>query len=121
MSAHDGSTRDPGTHDSVLRVLDYVLRLELTGGRWERVDGILTLAADAAAAGDLAVLQATANELRAVGPVRIIRIGGTPVGPPPVKVRERVELVRAAIMAARGAEDDDGEGNYDDQRPAARG
>jgi hypothetical protein len=115
MTVPDGGARDPGLQATVLRVLDYLLRLELTEARWERVDGILAIASDAAAAGDLTGLRAAANELRAIGPVRVIRIGGTPVGPPPVKVRERADLLRAVVMAASSGEGEGEKGN-DDER-----
>jgi hypothetical protein len=124
-SADDLGADDPGADDlgaddlgiraSALRVLDYVLRLELTQARWERVDGILQGAAEAASAGDLGALRTATNELRAVGPVRVIRIGGTPVGPPPLKVRERAELMRGAVAAAHGTGELDEEGD-DDER-----
>lgn len=115
MTMSDGATRDPWSQGSVLRVLDYLLRLELTEARWERIDGILTIAAGAAAAGDISGLRAATNELRAIGPVRVIRIGGTPVGPPPVKVRERADLLRAAVTAASSGEAEGEKGN-DDER-----
>jgi hypothetical protein len=108
-----GDANDLGIRAAALRVLDYLLRLELTEARWERVDGILATATEAVAAGDLAVLRAATNELRAVGPVRVIRIGGTPVGPPPLRVRERAELMRAAVMAAHDTADDDEENDDD--------
>lgn len=114
MTLPGDDTGDLGVEATARHVLAYILRLELTEARWERVDGILTIASEAAAAGELTGLRAAVNELRAVGPVRVIRIGGTPVGPPPVKVRERAELLRAALTVVPGGEDSE-EGN-DDER-----
>src|SRR5580698_652155 len=90
-----------------IRVLDYILRLELTEARWNRVDGILANAVEAATAGDVGTLRTTMSQLRAIGPVRTIRIGGIIVGPPPVKIRERVEQIRVAIETADGIETED--------------
>jgi hypothetical protein len=99
----------------ILRVLDYVLRLELTDARWERVDGILAIAVEAATSGDLGGLKEATNKLRAIGPVRIIRIGGAPVGPPPPKIREQEENLRRAVRGMRSAGPDNKDGGDDDQ------
>lgn len=114
MTLPDDGTRDLGVQATALRALDYILRIELTEARWERVDGILTIATEAARAGDLTALQAATNELRAIGPVRVIRIGGTPAGPPPVKVRERAGLMRAVVSAARTDADGDSDEEEED-------
>jgi len=104
--------------ESEIRVLDYILRLELTEARWNRVDDILANAVQAAADGDLGTLRAAMSQLRAIGPVRVIRIGGAPVGPPPVRIRERVEQVRVVVEAASGTGEADREGGYDNHGPA---
>jgi hypothetical protein len=96
---------------SAIRVLDYLLRLELTQARWDRVDGILAIAHEAAGAGDSGTLAAAISQLGTIGPVRVIRIGGTPVGPPPPKVRERVGRVRVAVETGG----DDRNGDDDEQ------
>ena len=108
-----------------IRVLDYILRLELTEARWDRVDGILANAVEAAAAGDVGTLRTTMSQLRAIGPVRTIRIGGILVGPPPVKIRERVDQIRIAIETAGDIgetagdiEKADEKGSYDHHGPA---
>ena len=108
MRESDDGTGDPGTRASILRVLDYILQLELTQARWERVNGILAIAVEAAAAGDLGGLREAMDNLRTIGPVRVIRIGGAPVGPPPPKVREREEDLRRTVKAAAGRDDKDG-------------
>lgn len=107
------SVDGPRIRSAALQVLDDLLQLRLTEARWERVAGILGITAEAAAAGDLGTLRTAAKELQMVGPVRIIRIGSTPVGPPPVKVRERVELIRGLLESA-DASQEQGKGSADD-------
>jgi hypothetical protein len=106
---------DSSIRDAAIRVLDYILRLELTQARWDRVDDIVAVAVEAAAAGDFGTLRAATSQLHAIGPVRVIRIGGTPVGPPPPKVRERIEHMRVAVETAGDTGEEDGKGNDDDQ------
>jgi hypothetical protein len=114
MAESDSGMSDAEIRASTIRVLDYILRLELTEARWSRVDDILGIAVEAAAAGDFGTLWAATSQMRAIGPVRVIRIGSTPVGAPPLRVRERVAQVRAAIGTADDAGEADGKGNYDD-------
>jgi hypothetical protein len=106
---------DSTISDAAIRVLDYILRLELTEARWNRVDGILAIVAEAAAASDFEALRAATSQLRAIGPIRVIRIGGTPVGPPPPKVRERVEQVRIVVESAGDTGEEEGKGDDDDR------
>ncbi len=116
MGEAGGSAGEPGgARASIVRVLDYILQLELTQDRWERVHGILAIAAEAATAGDLGGLRSAMDELRAVGPVRVIRIGGAPVGPPPPKVREREDDLRQAVRALPITGRDDKDGGSDDR------
>lgn len=114
MAESDGRISDAEIRTSTIRVLDYILRLELTEARWNRVDDILAIAVEAAVAGDLGTVRAATSQLRAIGPVRVIRIGSAPVGMPPLKVRERVEQVRLAFETAGDAGENDGRGSYDD-------
>jgi CATRA-Associated Small Protein len=58
--------------------------------RWERVREILGSLAAALAARDLPALRDATTDLELIGPVRLTRIGATPVVAPPPKVRERV-------------------------------
>src|ERR1700689_5507897 len=115
MAESDSSISEAEIRASKIRVLDYIQRLELTEARWSRVDNILAIAVEAAAAGDFGTLRAATSQLRAIGPVRVIRIGGTPVGPPPPKVRERIEHMRVAVETAGDTREEDGKGNDDDQ------
>ena len=113
MGELDGNVGDPEAQASIFRVLDYILELELSQARWERVSDMLAIAIEAAAAGDLGGLRGAMSELLAVGPVRVIRISGGPVGPPPPKVRERQDALRQAVrvLPATGPGDEDG-GNH---------
>jgi hypothetical protein len=91
--------------------LDYIMRLELTPARWERIAGIIDIAIEAAVAGDLDGLSEAVEELELVGPVRVVRIGGTPAAPPPSPVRERDVLLRHALREEKQA--DEGDKNAD--------
>ena len=113
MAESGSSTSDGEIRASAIRVLDYILRLELTEARWDRVDGILAIAVEAAAAHDFEALRAATSQLSAIGPVRVIRIGGTPVGPPPPKVRERVEHARVAVEVTGSTGEEEGKVNDD--------
>jgi hypothetical protein len=114
MAESDSSISEAEIRASTIRVLDYILRLELTEARWSRVVDILSIVVEAAAAGDFGTLRDATSQLRAIGPVRVIRIGSAPVGMPPLKVRERAEQVRAAFETASDAGEDDGKGSYED-------
>jgi hypothetical protein len=114
MSESDGGISDAEIRASTIRVLDYILRIELTEARWSRVDDILAIAVEAAVAGDLGTVRAATSQLRAIGPVRVIRIGSGPVGTPPLKVRERVEQIRVAFETAGEAGEHDGRGRCED-------
>jgi hypothetical protein len=111
MTDSDSSISDAEIRASTIRVLDYILRLELTDARWGRVDDILAIAVEAASAGDLGTVRAATSQLRAIGPVRVIRIGSAPVGTPPLKVRERVEQIRVAFQTADDAGENEGKGS----------
>lgn len=90
-----------------LQVLDYILKLELTPARWDRLAGIIEVAIAAEAAADLDGLRQATAELELTGPVRVIRIGGTPVVPPPPPVRERLEVLHVALLAGSNDTDSD--------------
>ncbi|MFB7943902.1 CATRA system-associated protein [Kitasatospora phosalacinea] len=69
---------------------------QLPAAGWQRVATALAAAAEAAAATDAEALDAALADLELAGPVRITRLGSTPVLPPPPPVRERTNhLVHA--------------------------
>jgi hypothetical protein len=108
MTEPDGSSLDRGIRADALEVLEYILKLELTPARWERLAGLIEAAIDAEAAGDTHGLRQATVELELAGPVRVIRIGDTPAVPPPPKVRERVNyLVHELRTAGAAGEDED--------------
>jgi hypothetical protein len=94
---------------SALAVLDYILKLELTKARWERLAAIIEVAIAAEAAGDLDGLRQATAELELAGPVRVVRIGGDPVVLPPPQVRERMDDLRDLMRNADAERDEDGE------------
>lgn len=97
-----------GSFDTVradaLELLDALAGWRLAPARWDRVAEVLAAAAEAAAGGDAAALDAAVGELELAGPVRITRIGATPTLPPPPAVRERANhLVHALGGSPAGA------------------
>jgi hypothetical protein len=76
-----------------LEILHDVLDWRLTAGRWNLVGQIIGSMATAQAQGDLADLRRATIELELLSPVRIIKLGETPVPPPeppPEPLREQV-------------------------------
>jgi hypothetical protein len=91
---------------TLLQVLVYILKLEMTLPRWERLASVIELAAEALAAGDLEALRQAISELQLADQVRVVRIGTAPAVPPPPKVRERVNYL---VYELRGADADEDE------------
>jgi hypothetical protein len=107
MPEPNGHSPDRGTREGARQVLEYILKLELAPARWERLAGLIEIAIDATEAGDLDGLRQATVELELAGPVRVIRIGDTPVVPPPPKVRERVNYLVDALRAADTEDEDE--------------
>jgi hypothetical protein len=110
----------PATDDApaqARRAIEYILRLELEPGRWDRIGPILGAVADAAAAGDLTALQAAAGELLLASPLRVTKPDGldqVPAGPP---IHERANRALDALSAMRAVTaDDDRKGPGEDGR-----
>ncbi len=100
---------DPGTRGAAIEVLEYIVQLEMTPARWERLTELIDIAIQAATAGDRDGLRQATVELELAGPVRITRIGDSPSVPPPQGVRERVNhLIHALSTDADRDADDDG-------------
>lgn len=110
MTEFPGTGISPQIRAAVLQALDYIMQVELTEARWERVAEILVIANDAAVAGDLDGLLEAVEELRLVGPVRVIRVGGTPAVPPPRPVRERESDLRHTVAGKATPADQDKKG-----------
>lgn len=73
-----------------LDVVSNALRWQLADARWQAIEQVLTAMDAALAADDLAALTAATADLELAGPLRITRIGATPVVPPPPPVRDRL-------------------------------
>jgi hypothetical protein len=80
---------DEEARADALDVLADLLRWQLVPKRWERVERIVDSAAQAVVAGDADALRDAIGELELAGPVRVTRIGATPLVPPPERVRDR--------------------------------
>jgi hypothetical protein len=73
-----------------LDVVSDVLQWQLHEMRWQPVEQILAAIEDALTADDTAALTAATANLELAGPVRLTRIGATPIVPPPATVRARL-------------------------------
>jgi hypothetical protein len=80
---------DAEARADALDVLNDLLEWQLAPQRWERVEQIVDSIVEALAAGDVDALREATAELELAGPVRITRIGSTPLLPAPEQVRDR--------------------------------
>jgi hypothetical protein len=88
----------------VLDVLRDLLVWQLAPPRWPEMGRIVESIATALAGGNLDALRAATADLELASPVRITRIGATPVVPAPPPLRERVNhLVHSLEATARQA------------------
>ncbi|HEX4831635.1 MAG TPA: CATRA system-associated protein [Trebonia sp.] len=92
-----GATGDP--RDSLIMLVRYVRELELPPARWQRIAGIIEDAIDAAAAGDLAALRASAGALVLDGPTRIHKGDGQATGPAGPRIFERANFLIHALQS----------------------
>jgi hypothetical protein len=84
-------TRSGNDFDARAEALDVVsdaLQWRLTEARWQAIEPVLLAMNAALAAGDLHALEAAAADLGLAGPLRITRIGATPVVPPAPPIRD---------------------------------
>jgi len=105
-----------------LDVLGDVGAWRLTEPRWVQVETILQSLATAVAAADFDGLRRATAELELIGPVRITRIGATPIVAPPRRVRDITNHLVHQLTAATGdasgrSGNDGGEGSGDRSRP----
>jgi hypothetical protein len=93
---------DAEARADALDVLNDLLEWRLAPQRWERVEQIVDSLVEAIAAGDGDALREATAELELAGPVRITRIGSTPLLPAPERVRDRANhLVHSLGSASR--------------------
>jgi hypothetical protein len=95
MNSPSGTSRDWNSDAAAVRaealeVLSDALQWRLAGSRWPAIDEVLATMDAALRVNDLVTLAAATADLELVGPVRITRIGATPVVPAPAPVRERL-------------------------------
>jgi hypothetical protein len=75
------------------KVVEYILRLELTSARWSRVAGIIEAAIAAAQAGDLEGVQNARHELVLTSPARVIKPDGSPTTVVGQQIIERANVL----------------------------
>lgn len=88
-----------------LEILHDLRDWHLTPGRWELVKEIIASMTAAIARGDVAALQRATTDLELVSPVRIIKMGEPPQGPPPEQVREQVNHLIHSLGGEPGPDD----------------
>jgi hypothetical protein len=115
MASPDGSPPSWGSSDVVgvraeaLDVVSDIDQWRLADARWQAIDQVLAAMAAALETDDLEALAAATAELELAGPVRITRIGATPVVPPPPQVRDRLNLLVHALGGTSAGERDEPE------------
>jgi hypothetical protein len=88
--AGSGPVIPPSVRDEALDVIKDALRWQLAEARWQAIEQILGAMDAALESGDPQAVSAATVELEMAGPLRITRIGGTPVVSPPPPVRDRL-------------------------------
>jgi hypothetical protein len=98
-----------------LDIVSDALRWQLADKRWAVIEQVLAAMEAALADGDVEALQAAATDLELSGPVRITRIGATPVVPPPPVVRDRLNQLVHSLGGVPAAEQPEpGQQEYSD-------
>jgi hypothetical protein len=123
MNSPSGPSRDwdsdeaAGLRAEALDAVSDALQWRLAGSRWAAIEGMLAAMDAALQAKDPEALASAITDLELAGPVRITRIGATPIVPPSPPVRERlnrlVHVLGGAAVPSEGqperagADDDD--------------
>lgn len=117
---------DDELRSDLLDVLDDVPVWRLAPERWQQVNELLRVIADALVSEDVGMLRDATGELELAGPVRITRIGSTPAEtePPPQEVQERVNHLKHSLRSLDRPDDQtsdksDRGGHNDDRRPTS--
>jgi hypothetical protein len=90
-------------------VVGDALLWRMNDARWEAIAQVLAAMDEALAAGDLDALAAATADLELVGPLRITRIGATPVVPPPPPILYRLNRLMHVLGDTVAAQRNDGE------------
>ncbi len=86
---------------SAIRVVEYTMKLELSAPKWERVEGTIEAAIEAAAAGDLERLRWAMDDLALASPVRVIRPDGSQATRADARIYERANVLIHYLEAMR--------------------
>jgi hypothetical protein len=119
-SGQPQASPEPGIPENVraevLDVIQDVLEWQLAEARWPAIEHILMAMDAACRMGDQEGLETATVDLELAGPLRITRIGATPIIPAPPPIRNRLnQLVFAlggtTLAAQPQPAEDDGTGN----------
>ena len=88
---------------SAIRVVEYTMKLELSAPKWQRVEGTIEAAIEAAAAGDLEKLRRAMDDLALASPVRVIRPDGSQPTRADARIYERANVLIHYLEAMRPA------------------
>jgi len=80
-----------------LDVVSDALQWQLAGARWQAIERVLIAMDAALQVGDPEALAAASADLELAGPLRITRIGATPVIPPAPPVRDRLNRLARSL------------------------
>jgi hypothetical protein len=90
-----------------LGVVSDALQWQLAAARWQAIEPMLAAMAAAVEAGDLKALAAATADLELAAPLRITRIGATPIVPPPPATCDRlnqlVHVLGGVVVSDRDA------------------
>lgn len=89
---------------SAIRVVEYTMKLELSAPKWQRVEGTIEAAIEAAAAGDLEKLRRAMDDLALASPVRVIRPDGSQPTRADARIYERANVLIHYLEAMRPAD-----------------
>ena len=80
-----------------LNVVSDALQWRLVDARWQAIEQLLIAMDAAVQAGNLEALAAASADLELAGPLRITRIGATPVVPPAPPVRDQLNRLARSL------------------------
>jgi hypothetical protein len=102
--ASTDSGNDFDARAEALDVVSDALQWRLAEARWQAIEQVLIAMDAALAAGNVDALAAATADLELAGPLRITRIGATPVVPPAPAVRARLNRLVHSLGGTSGAQ-----------------